>query len=147
MRREKILANIVGDLTTAKEKLGNLECKNEQDKETLKGILNSVIKYAECEQERIQKAFTSLDYAPRNLDAIEMLERLIILSEEKNEAEFIAGAAKHLAEVVKKHLAGEMKKENLFRVFYHGAGYSVISNDGKISLYHDVCGNEQKIEI
>lgn len=147
MKRDKFLANIVGDLNDARGLLGELECKDDNVKEMLKGKLNSVIKYAECAQEMIQKAFTSPDYAPRRLDGIELLERLVILAQEKSEAEFIAGAAKHLAEDVKKHLAEEMTKENVFRLFQHYHGYSVIMHDGKIGLYHDVDGVEQKIDI
>ena len=147
MKREKILARIAGDLKDAIGLLGEMNCKDADQKELLTRKLASLLKFAECQQDMIQKAFTSVDYSPIHLDGIELVERLILLSQEKNEAEFTAGAAKHLAEAVKTQLAEEMKKENLFRLFCRGLGYSAIFNDGTISLYHDVDGIEQKIDI
>ena len=147
MKREKILTNLVRILAETRGLLGNLKCEDERAKEDVKHSLDSALNYAECERDMIHMALTSVDSAPHELDGLELLKHLIILSQEKNEAEFIAGAAKHLAQVVKKNLVEEMEKENLFRLFFNGAGYSVIVNDGKISLYHDVDGTEQKIDI
>ena len=147
MKIENTLGKIEDKLKGTLKKTEALVCLDENNKKAIIDDLKLLIDYSEAQIHLVLRTFTSPNYAPRHLTGLELLEHLVLLSKEKSEAEFAAGAAKHLAEEVKKLLAAELRREKIFRLFDNDLGYSVILNDGEISLFHEIDGTQQKIDI